>query len=437
MGWQTSRRITLIAASLGTAAPVLWAEPCQPYWAQGQASTPSTHSVGLVSFDDGSGPSLFAIWGLNQRLYRWRDGEGTWTLAETGMPANYYLTTGLLVLNSGDGSRLYAFVGLYNGVPELTPAMVVWNGASWALCFPGIETANGGVFVSGNIGDGQAIYGIVAGGDFRSNVVVRWAGDHWVPMNAPITYLPDISIITTARGTHLYAIGNFPNCPHMTAMWDGQQWVSAGDADLALINDPITFDDGSGVAAYGWGTATIAGIEYQGLLKFDGQHWTVLGHFDPPGSIQVVRGGLMFDDGPGPAMFLRGDFTNMGGVPANHIARYGLLDHTWSGLGNGLDSGVNGLAAIPTRRGPSLFAIGTFSHAGAGTVNHTAQYVGCPNCYANCDLSTVPPVLNVNDFVCFLYKFAQRVPEANCDNNASIDVNDFVCFLSRFAAGCG
>ncbi|MFN0132455.1 MAG: hypothetical protein ACKVW3_08000 [Phycisphaerales bacterium] len=29
-----------------------------------------------------------------------------------------------------------------------------------------------------------------------------------------------------------------------------------------------------------------------------------------------------------------------------------------------------------------------------------------PNCYPNCDAGTVPPVLNVADFVCFLNKFA-------------------------------
>lgn len=29
-----------------------------------------------------------------------------------------------------------------------------------------------------------------------------------------------------------------------------------------------------------------------------------------------------------------------------------------------------------------------------------------PTCYANCDFSSVPPVLNANDFLCFLNKFA-------------------------------
>ena len=60
-------------------------------------------------------------------------------------------------------------------------------------------------------------------------------------------------------------------------------------------------------------------------------------------------------------------------------------------------------------------------------------------CYANCDLSTAPPILNVNDFTCFLSRFAAASPYANCDGSTAppvLNVNDFTCFLSRFAAGC-
>jgi hypothetical protein len=60
-------------------------------------------------------------------------------------------------------------------------------------------------------------------------------------------------------------------------------------------------------------------------------------------------------------------------------------------------------------------------------------------CYANCDASTVPPVLNVNDFVCFQTRFAASDAYANCDGSTMppvLNVNDFICFLTRFAAGC-
>jgi WD40 repeat protein len=60
-------------------------------------------------------------------------------------------------------------------------------------------------------------------------------------------------------------------------------------------------------------------------------------------------------------------------------------------------------------------------------------------CYANCDQSTTPPVLNVGDFTCFLQRFASGDPYANCDSSTAppvLNVGDFTCFLGRFAAGC-
>lgn len=62
-----------------------------------------------------------------------------------------------------------------------------------------------------------------------------------------------------------------------------------------------------------------------------------------------------------------------------------------------------------------------------------------PDCYANCDGSTVAPVLNVNDFTCFLGLFASGNPDANCDESTTppvLNVNDFTCFINKFATGC-
>jgi hypothetical protein len=61
------------------------------------------------------------------------------------------------------------------------------------------------------------------------------------------------------------------------------------------------------------------------------------------------------------------------------------------------------------------------------------------SCYANCDGSTATPTLNVQDFSCFLGKFAAGDPYANCDGSTAaptLNVQDFSCFLGKFAAGC-
>jgi hypothetical protein len=69
-------------------------------------------------------------------------------------------------------------------------------------------------------------------------------------------------------------------------------------------------------------------------------------------------------------------------------------------------------------------------------------------CYANCDNSTTDPILNVEDFICFVSKFAdgQLLPHeeqithySNCDGSTTtpvLNVEDFLCFVAAFAAGC-
>jgi hypothetical protein len=48
-------------------------------------------------------------------------------------------------------------------------------------------------------------------------------------------------------------------------------------------------------------------------------------------------------------------------------------------------------------------------------------------------------ILNVNDFTCFLNRFAAGESFANCDASTVapvLNVNDFTCFLNRYAVGC-
>jgi hypothetical protein len=81
----------------------------------------------------------------------------------------------------------------------------------------------------------------------------------------------------------------------------------------------------------------------------------------------------------------------------------------------------------------------------AATSRYSGNYTGlvftggAPACYANCDGSTTPPALNINDFVCFQSLFAAGDSVANCDGSTTpptLNINDFVCFQSAFAAGC-
>lgn len=79
-----------------------------------------------------------------------------------------------------------------------------------------------------------------------------------------------------------------------------------------------------------------------------------------------------------------------------------------------------------------------FTVGGEGAVAATI-IEGSPACYANCDRSSEVPILNANDFVCFLGAFAAGLSFANCDGSdiePVLSANDFLCFLNAFVVGC-
>jgi hypothetical protein len=146
-------------------------------------------------------------------------------------------------------------------------------------------------------------------------------------------------------------------------------------------------------------------------------------------------------------------------------------------MNTGLTAGVRGLAGMADRAGNTLYVttadttnsstgnklmrvvdLGQFSDfvliaAAPGNtafrgVAFAPEGSGGAVCYANCDSSTTVPVLNVEDFTCFINSFAigQGLPPAqqvtayaNCDGSTLspvLNVDDFTCFINLFAAGC-
>jgi serine protease AprX len=80
--------------------------------------------------------------------------------------------------------------------------------------------------------------------------------------------------------------------------------------------------------------------------------------------------------------------------------------------------------------------------------SYTVMGTSASGCYANCDGSTTEPILNVEDFTCFINQFAaalglppseQLGHYANCDGSTTdpvLNVEDFICFIDQFASGC-
>jgi hypothetical protein len=97
---------------------------------------------------------------------------------------------------------------------------------------------------------------------------------------------------------------------------------------------------------------------------------------------------------------------------------------------NSLDQ--QGLRAYSINNGP-------WTTASVTVAAMRIEVTGTGGCYPNCDQSTAAPILNVQDFTCFLQRYAAGESYANCDESTAVpvlNVQDFTCFLQRYAAGC-
>jgi hypothetical protein len=152
---------------------------------------------------------------------------------------------------------------------------------------------------------------------------------------------------------------------------------------------------------------------------------------------------VLEDLAPGSSSMLSGTFDNCTGThPLSPTPTTTSGQTTVSGiqvtysftLGSGIDG--NNIASFSISNvtlNPSIL-IGYLQF-----VNGTSVITRVNHCPANCDDSTVAPVLNANDFQCFLNKFAAADPGANCDCSTAepvLNANDFQCFINKFAAGC-
>lgn len=144
---------------------------------------------------------------------------------------------------------------------------------------------------------------------------------------------------------------------------------------------------------------------------------------------------------------------NLGAYAAWCLTHNSLLIVTWdednSASGNHIATIFYGAQVVPGQYGGTIThytvlrtledMFGLPHDAATVSINPITDVWARQTCYANCDLSTGAPVLNVNDYVCFQARFAAGDSWANCDGSTAppmLNVNDFICFQAAFAAGC-
>jgi hypothetical protein len=325
-----------------------------------------------------------------------RSDGSTWSAIGAPPTAIIYATAQL-------GNDLIAGAGSSTGIYR-------WNGATWSRM-----GTLGGPKRLPVIGGQLYAIPLNSASNFP-NAVMRWNGSDWESVGSGVTAAYSV----VDYNQNLIASGTFPGLGNAIARWNGIAWVAFAAPFIGAPRELLVAD---GQLYASWRVNSNADAA---VARWDGAAWTQLGGlFDPTIDRLAASSGVIYAGG---------QFTTVAGVPCSRVAQW--TGTAWAPLGTGLDGPVYDMLDL----NGTLAIGGYFTQAGGQRVGFLA-YWNCPPtpCYANCDSSTVAPVLNVLDFNCFLNRFGTGDAYANCDGSSTppvLNVLDFNCFLNAFGAGC-
>jgi hypothetical protein len=381
----------LYAASYGAASGVArWNGTA---WSSvGAPSSPVPQIATLVEHDDGTGMRLFAGGNFSSisgaaaaNVARW---NGT-AWSGLGAGTSSYVTR-LVSHDDGGGPALYAMGNFTQAGGAQASHIARWSNGSWSALGTGLnDVAVSAVSFDDGHGKGLVVAGpFYVAGNIQTGYVARWHAGAWGRLTDGVGFNYQAFALSThddGTGKKLFAGGQFTNAGNASvnhiARFDGTGWSALGggltSSALCEVRALATFDDGNGPQLYAGGTFTHAdGIPANLIARWNGSAWSAL----PGGGVDsgtVIRALCVHDDGNGPALYAGGDFTQIGGVTTDGIARWNGT--AWSAVGGGISqygptgqpSVVNAIASHDDGNGPALFVGGDFLDAAgvAGTRN--------------------------------------------------------------------
>jgi galactose oxidase-like protein len=305
-----------------------------------------------------------------------------------------------------------------------------WDGAAWTLRSVEGPSARCDNAVAYDSARGVTVsFGGYDGGFLGDTW--EWDGVTWTsrPGEGPSPRADSFMVFDTARGVMVLFGGLGSAVLSDTWEWDGNAWaqrIVAGPSPRWIQRMAYDTHRARTVLFGGRSPSAVLGETWE----WDGAVWAMIAAAGP----SPRYGHSMAYDGDRRVTLLFGGQTgfNLG---------VGVLGDTWEWDGAAWQSSA---AAGPAARsfGKMVYDSGRRKAVVFGGFNG-AQFIGDTwefgSAYANCDGSSVAPVLNVTDFICFLSKFAAADPYANCDDSSLppvLNISDFICFTNRFAAGC-
>ena len=290
----------------------------------------------------------------------------------------------------GGGMNSYVFgLGVFEGqlvagggfvLAGSTPAsrVATWDGATWQALGNGFTA---GVPVPSvwcfEVFNDELIAGgrfTQSGGTTLGNVA-RWDGASWQPLGSGVNQPGGVTSVydMTVYGSDLVVGGVFQVAGGITAAhlagWDGAAWhaMTPGGFEGAITDGVTAVGIYRGDLVVGGGFSGLVGVlDSAHLARFDGSEWSGLGG--------GANGGVEYFLASGEDLFVTGLFTQVGALPANHVALWRGYT-TWHVAIDGDDS-ASGIEAFPFR----TIARGIEAAAAGDTVLiHDGRYTGNGN----------------------------------------------------------
>ena len=288
---------------------------------------------------------------------------------------------------TGTGTRNFAlrfngntlFTGGYTlnaGNIDTNSVINTFDGTNWSVFGPVAGSSPLVVYDFGFVGSNVYVGGIFRSvGGVPAVGLARWNGKTWSAVGG----FKGVALALASDGTNLYVGGAFTNIGGISnnnfAKWDGTNWSGVGGVGIGYYDNSVSYSVQTialrNGQIYVGGSFTNAGsVAVTNFARWDGTSWS-----QPGGGVGVT--GELVDSIQlnGTDVYAAGKFTTAGGVPALNIAKWN--GSAWSPLGTGLKASpsntpVDALAFL----GPDLYASGTFTNAGGIPVNHVAKWDG-------------------------------------------------------------
>ncbi len=369
----------------------------------------------LTTYDDGNGVALYAGGFFHDAggvpanfISRW-NGTSWFAVGVSGDAGDGINETilALATFDDGSGAALYAGGSFTVAGGTTVNHVATWNGSDWsALSGPAGTGIDGPVHALAvyDDGTGAALYAagtFTTAGGVTVNNVAKWNGTAWSSLSGPSGVGVEgagctsrcaraLGVYDDGNGPALYVGGAFSTAGGLTAnhvaRWDGKAWSDLsgpagngtdGPGSLAGPWALVPYDDGGGEALYAAGFFEMAGgVAVNHVAKWDGNNWSALTGTSGTGLDSLAETAAVFDDGSGTALYVAGDFSSAGGIPARFIARWDGTE--WSELGGppeSLDFFIS-LAVYDDGHGSALYGGGAFQQVDDLTVNNIARWDG-------------------------------------------------------------